>query len=86
MASCIGQYVTPDVPYTVQPSPHREASPEITAAFEAKKDHEALFDGANPFDEAEGAEPVSAARANRPAVVKDRLEAEEAQDSGEEGA
>lgn len=40
--------------YTVQPSPHKELAPEIRTAFEAKKINlEALFDGANPFDDAE---------------------------------
>lgn len=41
---------------------------------------------ANPFDEAEGAaEEPNVAKRNRPDVVKDRLEAEEAQDTEEPG-
>lgn len=44
-----------DTEYSVQPSPHKDVAPEVKAAFEAKKINlEALFDGANPFDEADG--------------------------------
>lgn len=44
-----------DTEYTVQPSPHKELPADIKAAFEAKPINlEALFDGANPFGEADG--------------------------------
>ena len=44
-----------DTEYTVQPSPAKKLSAEIQAAFEAKPINlEALFDGANPFEGADG--------------------------------
>ncbi len=44
-----------DTEYTVQPSPHKELSAEIKAAYEAKSINlDALFDGANPFGETDG--------------------------------
>ena len=39
----------------MQPSPHKDVKPEITSVFGAKKINlDALFDGANPFEETDG--------------------------------
>ncbi len=51
-----------DTEYTVQPSPHKDVTPEIKAAFEAKKINlDALFEGANPFEDVRSDEEVAAA-------------------------
>lgn len=43
-----------DTEYTVQPSPHKPVAGLVTSAFEAKKINlDMLFDGGNPFEEAD---------------------------------
>ncbi len=73
-------------------SPHREERHDKVCVAHGRQRHRAhrqinlddLFDGANPFDEAESGEQTSEARQNRPAVVKDKLEAQEAQNTEHE--
>ncbi len=44
-----------DTEYTVQPSPSKPLSADVKAAYEAKPINlEALFEGANPFEGADG--------------------------------
>lgn len=73
-----------DTEYTVQPSPHKELAADIKAAFEAKKINlEALFDGANPFDEADGvASDEGSTPLRKPKILGGKPEEEDGSDGG----